>query len=179
MEQSRKPKGCPGALRVLLASVLTIGLAACAQPAVVRPAAAPVAAASCRAPPSRPDVMQRWLDSAGRLRWPADDGFAAAPVPLVLPAGLLIDRFGCPTGRFFSPQGASFQARALPYGCKGAPYTVYRIDMPLLAWTGRAAPWFDEPGGATQFETDASASQLLAAHVISKTAAVGSPCARG
>lgn len=179
MKQSRKPKGYPGALCILLAGFLAIGLAGCAQPIVVRPAATSLAAASCRTPSSRPDVMQHWLDSAGRLRWPANEGFAAAPVPLVLPAGLLIDRFGCPTGRFFSPQGASFQARSLPYGCKGAPYSVYRIDVPLLAWTGRAAPWFDEPGGATQFETDASASQLLAAHVISKTAAVGSPCAGG
>jgi hypothetical protein len=57
------------------------------------------------------------------------------------------------------------------------PYTTYRVKEPLLAWTGRAAPWFDEPGGATQFETDATAAQLVADGTLeSVTEATGASC---
>ncbi len=43
---------------------------------------------------------------------------------------------------------------------------LYRVTGPLLAWAGKAVPWFDEPGGATQFQTDASAALLVSDGVI-------------
>jgi hypothetical protein len=48
---------------------------------------------------------------------------------------------------------------------------------PLPAWVGKVAAWFDRPGGATQFETDASVAMLLADRTIEPVAEAGpSPC---
>ena len=152
---------------------LLLALAGCAA-APAAPVPAPTAP---QASTLRPDLGSQWRDPAGGIRWPGHDGFAAAPVLMVLPPGLLIDRFGSDYGRFFSPKGAGFKARALPYVCASLVYRVYKLDQPLLAWTGAAAPWFDEPGGATQLETDATAAQLLADHVIEPAAEAGAaPC---
>jgi hypothetical protein len=124
--------------------------------------------AACAAPPPqrpgwvRADLDPGWLDAKGEVRWPGDNGFAGPATPIVLPAGVLLDRFGPETGRFFSPKGATFPARALPTDCPTQRYSAYRVTAPLPAWIGRAAPWFGEPGGATQVQTDASVAQLLA-----------------
>jgi hypothetical protein len=162
--------------RAAYLSLVLLLLAGCAAaPAAQAPSAPAVPQASTL----RPDLAAQWRDPAGNIRWPSHDGFAAAPVLLVLPAGLLIDRFGSDYGRFFSPKGASFDARALPYVCTSLAYRVYKLDQPLLAWTGAAAPWFDEPGGATQLETDATAAQLLADHIIEPvTAPDAGPCGK-
>ena len=142
-----------------------LALAACATP--LPPPAAPF----------RADLAREWRDDAGAIRWPSDDGFAAAPVLMVLPSGMLIDRFGQETGRFFSPKGAGYGARALPYICTVLVYHVYRVEKPLMAWIGKAAPWFDQPGGATQLETDAAAAQLLADGTLAVVPETGAaPC---
>ena len=129
-------------------------------------------------PPNvRPDLDRKWLDRSGNVRYPENDGFAAAPIPVVLSPGMMIDRFGGDAGHFFSPLDASFAGRSLPSQCETQRYTRYRVVQPLLAWTGKAAPWFDEPGGATQLQTDASVSSLLAEHIIeSVPASTPSPC---
>jgi len=150
-------------LAVVLVAMM---LAACTSSPPVTPA-----------PPLRQTLAQNWLDPAGHVLWPPREGFAAEPVPMILPPGMLLDRFGSDGGRFFSPKGASYDGRALPYDCRLQPYKVYRVKAPLLVWTGRAAPWFDERGGATQFETDATAAQLVADAALEPVdAAAGSPC---
>ena len=160
-----------------------LALAGCvaprAAPMVATPTAtetSPVSTASLPplGPPFRPDLDPKWRDSTGAILWPSDDGFAAPPVLLVLEPGILIDRFGKETGHFLSPKGAGYGQRALPYVCEDLPYHVYRIAQPLMAWTGKAAAWFDEPGGATQIETDASVAQLLADGTI-VAVAISSP----
>jgi hypothetical protein len=157
-----------GFLRLLPALLV---VAACTTPGTVpRPptaeSAATVTPAAHLPPNLRSDLARRWFDESGDLRWPPNDGFAARPDPVVLPRGLLVDRFGLETGRFFSPKDAPYAARALPYVCEKLTYSEFRVDIPVVAWTGKAAPWFDEPGGATQFETDASAARLLADHEL-------------
>lgn len=127
----------------------------------------------------RPDVCPQWCAPNQALRWPKNNGFKAAPLPLVLPPGVLMDRFGEATGHFFSPKGASYDARALPYVCASQTYSVYRVVSPLLVWTGMAAPWFGEKGGATQFLTDESVAGLLADHVIEAVPDTGAtPCSQ-
>jgi hypothetical protein len=116
---------------------------------------------TARPPDARPDLNAKWLDG-GKYRWPPENGFAGAAVPIILPPGVLLDRFGSEGGRFFSPKGATFPARALPTVCARQPYSTYRVTAPLPGWIGRAAPWFDESGGATQVQTDATAAQLVA-----------------
>jgi hypothetical protein len=141
----------------MLPALLLFCLSACA----VSPAAQPPMAADLN-----PALDRSWIGPNGEIRWPPDDGFAAAPVPVVLMPGMLIDRFGSDGGRFFSPKGAAYAARALPYACDRQTYIVYRVVLPVVAWSGKAAPWFGQPGGATQFETDAQVFQLKADHTI-------------
>ena len=128
-------------------------------------------------PPLLPTLGEKWINPQGGVIWPPSEGFSAPPFPLILPAGLLIDRFGSPYGRFFSPKGADFAARALPYECSKLDYTTYRVLAPIFVWVGKAAPWFDQAGGATQFETDATAAQLVADAALQPVGGpVISPC---
>lgn len=90
---------------------------------------------------------------------------------------MLLDRFGSTGGRFFSPQGAPYGARALPYVCPAQVYTVYKVDGPLVVQSGTAAPWFGEPGGAIQYKTSETAAQLLAERKIETAPDPGpAPC---
>ncbi len=138
-----------------------LALSACAPLSALSPAPSQPAI-STPPPVLRQDVGREWISPNGQVRWPPHEGFAAAPVLLVLPPGTLLDRFGSSSGHFFSPRGARYGARALPYECRSLAYTEYRVARPLPAWGGKAATWFNEPGGAMQFETDASAASLEA-----------------
>ena len=135
-------------VRTAFLLTIVLVLAACAAPASLPPDA-------------RADLEARWVDANG-YRWPPNNGFAGPAVPIILPPGVLLDRFGSDHGRFFSPKGAAFQARALPTICEKLTYTTFRVALSLPVWIGRAAPWFDEPGGATQVQTDATVAQLVA-----------------
>jgi len=144
---------------LLVAALLAIAPAGCAP--------APAAVSTAALPPGvTPGLDRRWLTPQGAINWPPNDGFAAAPAPEVLPPGTLLDRFGNDYGSFFSPAGAGYGKRALPYVCLRQAYTVFRVTAPLPVWVGRAAPWFDQPGGATQFQTDASAARMIQDSVL-------------
>lgn len=108
----------------------------------------------------RQDLYPKWVDDKAQIKWPPNDGCAAAPVSETLGQNTLIDRFGSEGGSFFSPKGESFAARAVPYVCSKMVYTIYRVAKPLHVATCKAAPWFDEPGGATQYQTDEPAFKL-------------------
>jgi hypothetical protein len=41
------------------------------------------------------------------------------------------------------------------------PYARYEVVKEFSAHEGVAAPWFDEPGGATQFRTDKPIADLV------------------
>jgi hypothetical protein len=120
--------------------------------------------------PILPTLGKKWIDGHGGIVWPPSEGFSSNPVPLILPEGMLIDRFGSPNGRFFSPKGADYSARALPYQREKISYTTYKVMTPIFVWVGKAAPWFDKAGGATQFETDATAAQLVADSALKEVA---------
>jgi len=137
--------------------------------------APPVALVQNLPPEVRHDVAPQWYDANGDLRWPPNDGFARAPVAVVLPPGMLLDRFGSPNGRFFSPQGAPYAGRALPYACEAQAYTVYKVDRPLTAASGTAAPWFGTRGGAIQYETHDTAAQMVAGRTLETLRDPGPP----
>src|SRR5690242_18556538 len=76
-------------------------------------------ATTAQTPYLRQTLNPKWL------QWPPNDGFSAGPISETLAAGTLIERFGSENGRFFSPQGESYAARALPYVCSTLVYRVY------------------------------------------------------
>jgi hypothetical protein len=103
-----------------------------------------------------------WVDAKAQIDWPPNDGCAAAPVAQSLTTGQMIDRFGSEGGTFFSPQGESYRARAVPYVCTQMDYRVYRVVKPVAVKSCKAAPWFGEPGGAIQVQTADPAYKLVA-----------------
>ena len=119
----------------------------------------------------RQDLATNWIRCSGGsadIAWPPNQGYAAspAPAPKLVYEGAEIDRFGFENGTFFSPAGASFKARAVPYVCPQMEYRVYRVMKPMVVQSGIAAPWFNEPGGAIQYMAADSAADLRKAGVL-------------
>ena len=168
--------------RLAFGLLLLFGLAGCAHRTAMPPAqTATVATSPANLLPAdiRPTLSSKWIGPAGTIDWPPNDGFNGAPVPIDLPVGTIIDRFGSDGGTFFSPIGEPYRARAVPYVCAKMRYVTYKIDKPLHVLSGKAAPWFDEPGGATQYETDRPVYKLIADNVIEAVPHPGAQPCRG
>ena len=78
-----------------------------------------------------------------------------------LKPGTVVGRYGPPSGKFASPAGTPFNARGLPAESSGLPLQSYEIQKPLGTWGGTVRPWFDQPGGGTQYEFDKSIQSLV------------------
>ncbi|WP_153542201.1 glycohydrolase toxin TNT-related protein [Streptomyces sp. RB17] len=105
------------------------------------------------------NVKQNWFT------YPPDDGFENGVSSAYAPkAGEEMDRFGGPSGGFLAPRdGTPYTERALPpsnvsadTADEGAGYHVYKWikdwDPSIGAIkAGKIAPWFDQPGGGTQY----------------------------
>ena len=126
-------------------------------------------AAPKRKPYLRRDLDDEWFDpETGDLRWPKDDGFDGVPQKAELKPGQRIDRYSARTGendsgQFLSPQGSSYESRALPYDDSKMRYAQYEVVKPIPVQSGKAAPWFGQSGGATQFKTEQSVGDLVKA----------------
>ena len=103
----------------------------------------------------------KWIDDAGNIVWPPNQGFASTPKPTVLQPGTRIDRYGYEGGSFVSPKGVPFQNRSLPHGSETKPYNVYEVVKPIHGLKGNAAPWFDQPGGGLQYKLNRTIQELL------------------
>lgn len=79
-------------------------------------------------------------------RYPANNGFLGNPTRETLMPGTLIDRYGLPAGRFFSPAGTPLANRSLPPWGDTATITTFRVLKPLELQSGRAAPFYGQPG---------------------------------
>lgn len=86
----------------------------------------------------------------GSWDWPKDLGFAGDPVKNTLPVGTKLDRYGGPEGSFLSPEGVSFEQRALAPGSRSGAYYQYEVLKPLPVIQGEIAPAFGQPGGGVQ-----------------------------
>lgn len=133
--------------------LLVLGLAACQS-----------SAPSSGLPP--PASQMRATLGAHWLLWPDKDGCADAPRTVTLQPGTRIDRYGDEKGRFFADPGTPFGARSLPYDEGRTRYTVYVVKQPLLVERCGILPWFDEPGGGTQYKSTQPASDLVTGGVI-------------
>ena len=79
---------------------------------------------------------------------------------VILP-GTRINRIGSnPTGRYFSPAGATFGEKALPPFMKLQPNADYISLKEIPIKEGLVAPWFDEPGMGIQYYTYLPTSEL-------------------
>lgn len=115
--------------------------------------------------PARPDTSKvKYPDDLSEFKTPdgkgwdwdriaPNNGFKGAPTDQVLQPGTVLDRFGENGGRFLSPAGTPFDARALSPDSLSAPYKAFEVLRPLPVQAGEIAPVFGMPGGGTQFFT--------------------------
>ncbi|HCS63382.1 MAG TPA: hypothetical protein DIW64_04475, partial [Cellvibrio sp.] len=82
--------------------------------------------------------------------WPQNLGFVGNIEKTTLPVGTKIDRYGKTDGAFLSPEGISFEGRALAPGTRAEDYSVYEVIKPLPILKGQVAPAFGEAGGGIQ-----------------------------
>jgi hypothetical protein len=118
--------------------------------------------------PNKKDNNGRWHDKNGKFvsqAWPPNDGFGSIKGEVIRGKTLLrpgheLDRFGGWTdadgkfrdlGSYFSDSGVPFSNRALPPEVLNSPYKRYKVVKPIEVDAGPIAPWFGEPGGATQY----------------------------
>ncbi|MGE6203858.1 TNT domain-containing protein [Guptibacillus hwajinpoensis] len=99
------------------------------------------------------DNPKYYNQETGNINWPPNNGFDVEPVVVTLDNGVLIDRYGNPGGTFVSPEGIPYEQRALALHSDEAPYHKYEILIPFDVEAGKIAPWFDRPGGGTQYFT--------------------------
>jgi hypothetical protein len=85
---------------------------------------------------------------------PNEYGFASSPATTTLQDGpmQIITRFGESTGKYASPIGTSFSARALPLGVDPASIKGFQIMKPIEnVLVGPTQGWFGQPGGGVQY----------------------------
>ncbi len=79
----------------------------------------------------------------------------------VLKAGTIVDRYGGSDGKYVSPVGTSFKARALPYVRNPYAYHMYVLQEDLENVTiSRAAKAFGQKGGGIQYMLDKKVKEL-------------------
>ncbi|WZY01341.1 TNT domain-containing protein [Bacillus sp. FSL W7-1360] len=100
------------------------------------------------------DNPKYYDQKTGDIQWPPNDGFKGKRVKTTMEPGAVIDRYGEPeTGRYLSPAGTPYEQRALALHSDSASYRQYRVKRPFQVESGEIAPWFDRPGGGTQYYT--------------------------
>ncbi|SFX76089.1 Protein of unknown function [Thermoactinomyces sp. DSM 45891] len=115
-------------------------------------------------PPSEKDYLEHkktfdnpdyYDQETGAINWPKDDGFQEGTRGMKdLEVGAILDRYGEPKGGYFlSPAGTPYEQRALAVHSKHANHYKYRVNKPFAVEGGEIAPYFDQPGGGTQFFT--------------------------
>ncbi|CAH9068530.1 hypothetical protein PSECIP111951_04183 [Pseudoalteromonas holothuriae] len=107
-------------------------------------------------------INSGFMEYSWTKEWPPHQGFLDGKShSYVLEPGTLIDRYGSPYGSFTSPQGTSYNARALKPGTDLKPYNVYEVKAPIMVETGTIKPWFGYKGMGTQHLLPESVTVLL------------------
>ena len=65
------------------------------------------------------------------------------------------------TGKNAAPKGTTYSKRSLPPGSENAQYNSYEVLKPFTVESGKAAPWFDQSGGGTQYKLPMSIEDLI------------------
>jgi len=108
------------------------------------------------------DTTTEAVVPASNLPWPPNGGFTSSSRQTI-ETGIIVDRYGSPSGRYAGQPGATVSERGMPQGSETKPYTKYRVVKPVEAEVGPAAPVqdFGAIGGATQYMFDKSIEQLV------------------
>ena len=81
--------------------------------------------------------------------------------------GQKIDRYGgSDWSKFFSPQGTSDMARALPPNTLGQPLRTFEVMKPFPIKSGQVAPAFGQMGGGTQLLSPVKLKTLLGKGIL-------------
>ena len=95
----------------------------------------------------------------GGVAWEknAPNGGADASKPIIkdyeIPEGTMLRRTGPESGSYLRNMDDSFESASLPYVQKGSNEHLYKVIKPIPGVTkSTAAPAFDMPGGATQYQ---------------------------
>lgn len=118
-----------------------------------------------------PKVAPNSATTALTKFYPENAGFAGATERTFLYPGQMIDRYGgSGYSRFFSPQGTADWARSLPPGTAGQPLRTFEVVKPFEVQSGTVAPWFNQPGGGTQYVSPVKLETLLNRGIIREVA---------
>lgn len=92
--------------------------------------------------------------AAGILARTDERGGAAGPAGLL--PGDMVDAYGAETEHHLFALGVPFDQRSEPPSRVGSPYFAFVVarELPDVAREGRAAPWFEMPGGGAMVVLD-------------------------
>ena len=116
-------------------------------------------------------VDPKWIDPDGNVKWPPNNGFDGKPTVGTLDSPAEFDRYGgyindegkfVDTGTFTSPTGVPFEHRSVTPATLNKPYRKYEVIKPIPnVQSGKAAPWFDQPGGGIQYNMPMKIKDLI------------------
>ena len=109
----------------------------------------------------------RFYADDGRPIYPSNDGAVGLIVTVTLPSGDVLTRYGKPTGRYVSPDGMTFEQRALPSTTSEGDFHVYCVERPIDGvQKGKIAPWFGRLGGGIQYKLPDRIVNLMEASML-------------
>ena len=101
------------------------------------------------------DQKTGWPIWPGQNGDPNIDGFLNGKYTNeMLQPGQTLDRYGGNNGTFFGDVGTPISNRAMSPDSKFDLYNQYKVNKEIPVRKGEIAPWFDEPGGGTQYMLD-------------------------
>ncbi len=116
--------------------------------------------------PGKQDEARFYADD-GRPIYPSNDGAVGIIVTITLPAGDVLTRYGSPGGRYVSPDGMTFEQRALPSTTREGDFHVYRVERAIDGvQKGTIAPWFGRTGGGIQYKLPDRIVNLMEASML-------------
>lgn len=88
---------------------------------------------------------------------------------ITLQQGTVIQRIGGAEGRFVSPHYTDPMSLSLPYHQMPnmSNPTMYIVKQPITVIVGKAAPWFGQYGGGTQYILPKTIQQLINSGILS------------
>ena len=108
-------------------------------------------------------TASKWVDDAGKTIWPPNNGAVAGTEKMInLNKGTTFGRIGGDTGSFVAPPKTSPDNLSLAPETDISNYTEYIATKPISGVEKAiVAPWFDKPGGGTQFKLPMTIRELI------------------